>query len=219
MSSQQSDHGSPALPPKSFVDNLAQLDGRHSDFTIMCGDEQLPTHKIILECHSTYFTNLFKDNPEKDSIDLSNLPFHPLKNMHKVFYESTYDSSTDIEAILLLHLAMHELADRFGCQSLKLNAFQNLERVLKRPSIHVNMKDLTAMIRKIENLYSNNEQRYEELRTLFKCAAKRHLTKLINDEDKQFTNLLADYPNWTLSFFKLLDDEMRTSDKERFELR
>ena len=219
MSSQQSDRGSPALLPKSFVDNLAQLDGRYSDFTIVCGDEQLPTHKIILECHSTYFTKLFKDDPEKDSIDLSNVPFYLPQNMHKFFYESTNDSSTDVGAALLLHLAMHELADRFGCQSLKLNAFQNLEKVLKRPSIHVNMKDLTAMIRKIEDLYGDNEQRYEKLRTLIKYAAKRHLTKPINDEDKQLTNLLADYPNWTLSFFKLLDDEMRTSDKERFELR
>lgn len=147
-----------------------------------------------------------KDNPDDRSIDLSNEPFYLLKHMHSFFYKLTYDSSEDAEMILSLHIDMHELADRYGCQALKVTAFQNLETALKKPSANLNTRDLITTIRKIEAKSVQNEQKYDELRTLLIKAGKEHLTKLLSNEENEFSQLLVDFPGWTLSFLRFLDD-------------
>lgn len=104
---------------------------------------------------------------------------------------------------------MYDLAFRYECNTLKQYAYQNLEEQVKKPSPGINAGDLVGSMETIELLYDDHPSEYEELRSLFQDAARRHLTKILQKRPSRFLRFLVDSPKWNISFLELLDYELK----------
>ncbi|KAI7016532.1 hypothetical protein KC318_g7529 [Hortaea werneckii] len=92
--------------------------GKTADFTLICGRDKYPVHRLLLALHSVYFERLF-DTDFKVLL----IPSHSVALMIKYFYSFDYATDTNTDEHFANPLEMHAhvyvVADKYGVEDLK----------------------------------------------------------------------------------------------------
>ncbi|XP_057322669.1 kelch-like protein 7 isoform X2 [Microplitis mediator] len=108
------------LPEKNFLQSLRQFhtSKSFSDVVLIIGDEELPSHKIILSAHSpvlhAMLTTDMKEGRE-NRIEIKNFTADIIAEMLEYFYSGESEASRDVGAALRIL----EVADMYQVQNLK----------------------------------------------------------------------------------------------------
>ncbi|KAI7231966.1 hypothetical protein KC330_g6138 [Hortaea werneckii] len=100
--------------------------GKTADFTLICGSDRYPVHRLLLALHSVYFERLFDTKFEETLTGECELhDDHPatIALMIKYFYSFDYatDANTDenFANTLEMHAHVYVVADKYGVEDLK----------------------------------------------------------------------------------------------------
>ncbi|KAI7488117.1 hypothetical protein KC357_g2405 [Hortaea werneckii] len=128
--------------------------GKSVDFTLICGSDKYPVHRLLLALHSVYFQKLF-DNESKEAIsgECELHDDHPaaVALMIKYFYSFDYATDAKIDGAfanpLEMHVHVYVVADKYGVEDLKQLACRKFTNLL--PEIVPQNLDPTGAIRLI----------------------------------------------------------------------
>ncbi|KAK1731480.1 BTB/POZ protein [Colletotrichum acutatum] len=96
--------------------------GTLSDFTIVCQDEKIPVHKVVLAMHSKYFETMLrsKNKESRDGVvEFEDVRPDLMRHLLDYFYKGTTEWNVP-KADLLLHVELWILADRLDAKTAML---------------------------------------------------------------------------------------------------
>ncbi|KAI7261653.1 hypothetical protein KC345_g9685 [Hortaea werneckii] len=128
--------------------------GDSADFTLICGSDKYPVHRLLLSLHSVYFQKLF-DTQFKEALtrECELHDDHPaaVALMIKYFYSFDYATDADDDELfadpLVMHAHVYVVADKYGVEDLKQLACRKFTDLV--PEIVPQNLDPTAAIRLI----------------------------------------------------------------------
>ncbi|XP_008548708.1 kelch-like protein 7 [Microplitis demolitor] len=164
------------LPEKNFLQSLRQFhtSKSFSDVVLIIGNEELPSHKIILSAHSpvlhAMLTTVMKEGKE-NRIEIKNFTADIIAEMLEYFYSGETAASKDVGAALRLL----EVADMYQVQNLKNICEETLRKNINFKTVLCIIDvaddyDLPELRKQSMNFILENSKRVvelEEFKTLF----------------------------------------------------
>ena len=180
---------------KNFMTSLRNLwqSSQLSDFTIIVGNEKIQVHKVVLGMQSEFFAETFEDELENssDELKIEALSAESVKEVLRWMYTGEIPSSknaieifalaiklkisglkTIAESLCLKNLnqknamEIYELGNRFGYETLKSSAFEEIKKFLGRPNLDQSFKSKPRQLKTLVEA----EKIYQESNTVTKTA-------------------------------------------------
>ncbi|KAI4266376.1 MAG: hypothetical protein L6R38_008785 [Xanthoria sp. 2 TBL-2021] len=109
-------------------------EGQYTDLIIVCGEEELKCHKVILCAQSEYFKTACNNlSGDKSKLYLSEEKLDHIKIMLEFLYTQTYDLSKQVDnkvsrCLMIIHL--YAMGERFAIPKLQQHAHDDFEKMV-----------------------------------------------------------------------------------------
>ncbi|GAB1727965.1 hypothetical protein NU195Hw_Modified_72t1 [Hortaea werneckii] len=173
--------------------------GKSADFTLFCGSDKYPVHRLLLSLHSVYFQRLFDTEFKEARTGECELhDDHPtsVSLMIKYFYSFDYATDADDDELfadpLVMHAHVYVVADKYGVEDLKQLACRKFTDLV--PEIVPQNLDPTAAIRLIYTATPDQESnKLRKVATTAWCLLSHQIVDYVGQA--AVDRLLRDVPD------------------------